>query len=207
MKKRGLAKNRLNLVGKRFGRLLVTRDAGNRIRPCGDKESIWECLCDCGNTKVITGSNLQTGDTLSCGCFNVERIVETKTIPEKEYRINRVMGTYKRAAALKGLPFELSRELFHTLITSECHYCGSEPNNCHRPHGKDIIYQGIDRLDNSKGYTTDNVVPCCIVCNKMKKAMNVTDFVTHVHTISGRHECVSPQADLYYESPAEFSVL
>ena len=203
MKKRGPAKNRLNLVEKRFGRLLVTRDAGNRIRPRGDKESIWECLCDCGNTKVITGTNLQTGDAISCGCYNRERIVETKTISEKDYRINRVMGTYKRAAKLRGLSFNLNRNLFHELITSECYYCGTEPNNCHKPHGKDIIYQGIDRKDNTKGYTPDNVVPCCIVCNKMKKALGHNEFLYHVHKIAERFEVTSSQSDCFASAEAE----
>ena len=158
------APNRLDLVNKRFGRLLVIQDAGNRRGSGkGREESTWRCLCDCGNSKVITGSNLRSGDTLSCGCYNKERIRETKCISEKDYRLNRVLGTYKHTAKVKGLTFNLDRELFHKLIISECYYCGAEPSNCHKPHGKDIIYQGIDRKDNSKGYSSDNVVPCCII--------------------------------------------
>ena len=70
MANKGPAKNRTNLVGKRFGSLLVIEDASNHIRPDGNKESIWKCQCDCGNIKVITDSNLRTGDAVNCGCYN-----------------------------------------------------------------------------------------------------------------------------------------
>ena len=32
---------------------------------------------------------------------------------------------------------------------------------------------GLDRLDNSKGYVLDNVVPCCDKCNRLKH-MNIS---------------------------------
>lgn len=193
------AHNRLKLVGKRFGRLLVIRDAGNRIRPRGDGESIWECQCDCGNTKTITGTNLRTGDAKSCGCYNKERTAAMNRIPAEEYRVNRIMGVYKRNAYKKNLLFGLTREQVRELISSDCYYCGSEPSNSHISHGHKITYQGIDRMDNTKGYTPNNVVPCCIVCNKMKKALSHDEFLLHIHRIASRFEVESPQADFYYE--------
>jgi len=200
------APNRLNLKGKRFGRLLVICDAGTR--GAGKRShSCWECQCDCGQTKIIAGSNLTSGDTTSCGCFNKERVRETKSISKKDYRLNRVMATYQRVAKLKGLAFKLTRELFHELITSECYYCGVAPSNCHKPHGKNIVYQGIDRKDNSKGYTPENCVPCCIVCNKMKKAMGHDEFLYHVVTIADRFEVKSPQPDFHYEVSSAEDVL
>jgi len=192
-----VAYNRLNLVGKRFGRLLVIRDAGNRIRPDGNKESMWECLCDCGNTKVIMGTNLRWGDTNSCGCYNKEKVKALRSIPVEEYRVNRIMGIYKRNAHKKNLSFELTREQVRELISSNCYYCNSEPSNTHVSHGHKITYQGIDRLNNTKGYTPDNVVPCCIVCNKMKKALTHDEFVLHILKIASRFEVKSPQADCF----------
>ena len=29
----------------------------------------WECLCDCGNTTIVTVANLMNGQTQSCGCL------------------------------------------------------------------------------------------------------------------------------------------
>lgn len=58
---------RLNLVGKRFGRLTVIAFAGT-IK----QQSIWLCRCDCGREKVIRGRALQNGGTKSCGCLHSE---------------------------------------------------------------------------------------------------------------------------------------
>jgi len=59
-------KPRIDIIGKRFGRLVVLKYIKTK------KESTWECLCDCGNTKVIAQSKLQKGTTTSCGCFQEE---------------------------------------------------------------------------------------------------------------------------------------
>lgn len=56
---------RLNLLGKRFGRLLVIADAGNDEQ----QRSTWKCLCDCGNDKIIKAGSLRSGLTRSCGCL------------------------------------------------------------------------------------------------------------------------------------------
>jgi len=37
-------------------------------------------------------------------------------------------------------------------------------------------YNGLDRVDSSKHYTLDNVVPCCTVCNRAKSNLTVADF-------------------------------
>ena len=58
---------KLDLTGQKFGRLMVVSEAlkiGNRTR--------WYCLCVCGNTTVVDGSNLRQGYTQSCGCFHLE---------------------------------------------------------------------------------------------------------------------------------------
>jgi len=180
------APNRLNLVGQRFGRLLVLDDAGTRRKSSNRAESLWLCQCDCGNKKVITGTNLRTGDATSCGCYNIERIVETKTINPVDYKINRIMGIYQRGARARNLPFDLGRDDILELIEANCHYCGAKPSNVARPHGKDIPYQGIDRKDNSLGYFRENCVPCCWKCNCMKKTMNHNEYIEHCRLVADR---------------------
>lgn len=65
---------REDLTGRRFGRLTVIEfyDHNKYGQP------IWSCECDCGNTKIITGSELRSGSTSSCGCLWRERIMEAK---------------------------------------------------------------------------------------------------------------------------------
>ena len=57
-----------DLTGKRFSRLLVVRYRGVTPR----SHSLWECLCDCGKTKLIQGSNMIRGHVMSCGCLLAE---------------------------------------------------------------------------------------------------------------------------------------
>lgn len=68
--------------------------------------------------------------------------------------------TYKGSARNKGLPFELTLEDHftpgapNTFWQKPCTYCNDK-----------IETIGLDRIDNDKGYTIDNVVSCCGDCN------------------------------------------
>lgn len=64
-----MGRKRLDLVGKRFGRLVVVAKAGlNKWN-----QQLWNCKCECGKNKIIIGNNLQKGHTKSCGCFRREK--------------------------------------------------------------------------------------------------------------------------------------
>lgn len=58
-----------NLVGRRFGRLLVVSLASERK----GRQLCWVCACECGNEVTKPGPYLTSGDTLSCGCLWKER--------------------------------------------------------------------------------------------------------------------------------------
>jgi hypothetical protein len=60
---------RLELTGKRFGRLTVLAFA--RLDQHGS--TYWRCLCDCGNESVVRGGDLRSGDIRSCGCWRSAR--------------------------------------------------------------------------------------------------------------------------------------
>lgn len=59
-------KNRKQLAGQRFGRLTVI----SLVAGCSGRAK-WNCLCDCGNSKVISTWRLTDG-TSSCGCISRE---------------------------------------------------------------------------------------------------------------------------------------
>jgi len=63
-----------DLAGKHFGRLVVLK----RVENDKHGSTRWLCHCECGNEKIISGSNLRGGKTKSCGCFNNERIHEKR---------------------------------------------------------------------------------------------------------------------------------
>lgn len=66
----------IDLTGQRFGRLLVLE----RVE-VDKKGGYFLCQCDCGNKKVIMGSNLRLGKIKSCGCLLSES--SSKTAVEK----------------------------------------------------------------------------------------------------------------------------
>jgi hypothetical protein len=57
-----------NLVGKRFGRLVVIGKTNKRSWG----KVVWHCHCDCGKDKDIQTRSLTSGNTKSCGCFRRE---------------------------------------------------------------------------------------------------------------------------------------
>lgn len=57
-----------NLVGQSFGRLTVVRFHGYT----DDGSKLWDCVCECGNKRVLTSYRLTSGRTKSCGCLHNE---------------------------------------------------------------------------------------------------------------------------------------
>lgn len=53
-----------DIVGKRFGMLVVTEETNKRKNGC----VVWKCKCDCGNVIEVQTGSLQSGSTKSCGC-------------------------------------------------------------------------------------------------------------------------------------------
>lgn len=47
----------------------------------------------------------------------------------------------------------------------------------------DFIYNGLDRIDQIKGHTKDNVVVCCKTCNYMKRDNSSQDFLDQIKRI------------------------
>lgn len=60
--------NSLNLIGQRFGKLVVIEKAESK-----NKQTRWLCQCDCGNTKIAVGVQLKRGRIKSCGCLVKEK--------------------------------------------------------------------------------------------------------------------------------------
>jgi hypothetical protein len=80
----------VNLVGRRFTRLVVIERAPNGLL---QGQTMWLCKCDCGTEKVIAGPNLNSGKVRSCGCLAAETKVRKprKTVPENNL-LGRVFG-------------------------------------------------------------------------------------------------------------------
>ena len=81
----------------------------------------------------------------------------------------------KRAEDILIKEFNLTSMEFLEIISNNCYICGKEPNDEH--------LNGIDRIDNDKGYTLDNVSSCCGECNYMKKNYDLEEFFNKMKKI------------------------
>jgi hypothetical protein len=145
-----------DLLGERFGRLLVTAE----LQSLGAGRW-WLCLCDCGNYKGVRANSLRnkTKPVRSCKCLNLEAV---RGVPYASlyHKLRKSSATQGHACALTFKQF-----LEYTKV-STCHYCNAtvtwaQHNIGTRKRGN----YNLDRKDNSKGYSTENCVVCCTVCN------------------------------------------
>lgn len=84
--------------------------------------------------------------------------------------LNGLYYEYIRSAKKRKKCFELTKEQFKHLTSQNCIYCNKVPSKIYykpRCNGE-YVYNGVDRKDNSKGYTLENSVPCCYACNTIK---------------------------------------
>jgi len=141
----------IDRTGNKSGRLTVLRFLGKQP---GKQKPYWECLCDCGNIVSVTGSNLATGHTNSCGCLFTETM-EARRIYEKghapEYaiwrgiksRVGQLTGKNAKWYSHIGMAPEWS-ESFHAFFED----MGPRPTTEH----------SIERKNNSEGYFPHNCV-------------------------------------------------
>ena len=158
-----------DLTGKRFGKLTVIK----RSYPNGKNwRARWLCKCDCGNEIILPSDNILNAHTRSCGCL--------KKLPLGVANMNSLISSYKYQAKKRGYVWGLTKEQFKEITQRKCYYCGILPNqSCSVSNPQcngDYIHNGIDRIDNKKGYTIDNVVSCCGICNMAKGKLTQQEF-------------------------------
>lgn len=171
---------RKDMKGLRFGRLLVIEEGP---RHPITRRVLWNCKCDCGNTKLADGVYLRSGHVKSCGCLVKDLVSERSK--KKDSGLNLLFRNYKRSAKTRGYEFELSLEYFNTITKENCFYCGCHPYKIATKLSKygAYTYNGIDRLDNNTGYVYSNCVACCESCNFLKRSLNHNEFVDKIKLI------------------------
>lgn len=181
-----------DLSGKKFGRLLVLRYNGT-VEYSGRMRPSWVCRCSCGNEVIVKSAQLLNGNKRSCNCLKNElssirakgNTYRRSKDPEKDL-CNYMYKRYKIQATKRGIDFSLTNSEVGCLFKNVCHYCGTSPSNiCIRP-GKSFgsfTYNGIDRVDNNKGYTIENCVACCKRCNYSKSNYTKDDFLNWISSV------------------------
>jgi hypothetical protein len=113
---------------------------------------------------------------------NSEEIIRKNNLhkklhPESDVKYSKSVNgryrDYKKGAKKRGLVFELSIEYFQEHWNDDCYYCRDKVNGA-----------GFDRIDNDIGYTIENSVPCCGMCNRMKSIFNQNELIEKCNKIS-----------------------
>jgi len=182
-------------VGDKYNRLTVESYSHTDSHP----RRYFNCVCECGGRVVTHTNSLRTGNTKSCGCLSRERKAATR-LPNDRAVINQIILQYKRHAKSRGIEFLIEYDLVEKLVRAPCHYCGDPAGNLKKTkdfqHG--FAHNGIDRVDSGKNYTSDNVVPCCGICNIAKRDMSMAQFIAWAGRITSHQQSVAKK-DLFTE--------
>ena len=173
----------VSLNGRRFGLLTVLHFVKYTTGYVGH----WKCKCDCGKEVIVCASALYTGNTRSCGCLRASKQ------PPGFAGARRLYVGYKKDAMKRAFVFDLTFEQFMDLTSRNCIYCNIGPSKVslcrsgYTEKGKahsTYIYNGLDRVDSSKGYLLDNLVTCCKDCNIAKGTKSVEEFLAWVQRLA-----------------------
>lgn len=176
----------LDLTNQRFGRLLAIR----RVESDSRGQSKWVVHCDCGQTRIVHGTNLQQGYSTSCGCITRVRLHQNKYnathqlrhLPEYPIWIGMKRRCRSRSPEVwkyyggRGISvcqdWQTSFEIFFKDM-------GPRPSPDH----------SIDRIDNNGPYSPTN---CRWATNKEQKR-NCTN--SRILEYQGKRQCVAAWAD------------
>jgi len=90
---------------------------------------------------------------------------------KQERSPNALFFEAQRSAKERAIPWSIPLWEYVELRSKSCFYCGGQLNK------RGI---GLDRLENSKGYSVDNVVPCCFDCNSVKGVTLTPQQTLHI---------------------------
>ena len=164
-------------IGEVYHKLTVLEHIGKT--PLG--KPLYKCQCECGKQVDITVYNILSGHAKSCGClakYKIKGWGERKNPSTAASICHSIYHDYIKNASNRNLIFELDEEQFKMLSKQDCVYCGRPPHRTSSRNRSNLTYtyNGIDRIDNSRGYTLDNCVSCCTTCNLAKHTMNLDEF-------------------------------
>lgn len=170
----------INLLEKRFGKLTVIEFDGTK-KYGSSKRAMWICRCDCGNMTTVESGNLRNGKVVGCGKCRSNIVNQYGKYDLKSYdsTFNYFYRMVRDSAKNRHLAFSLSMDDVRKISQKSCHYCGVSPKQVVKSRNNydaDFIYNGIDRVDNTRGYELDNIVPCCKKCNQAKMNLTVAQF-------------------------------
>jgi len=173
-----------DLAGQKFGRWTFIKRHSEKS---ASGAFLWQVECDCGAICNRRPDTIISGSSKSCGCYSSEYQIYTNRKYEPHISTARSVWhcTYS----------DCDFDTFLYLSQLPCVYCGGQPSNSssiksntksvstYQQQNGTFIYNGLDRIDSTKGHTRDNIVPCCRICNWMKSNLTLDEFLAHIDRI------------------------
>jgi len=195
------------LVGRQFGNLTVIACLDERSK---DGLIVASCMCMCGKQTNVTVRDLTTGNTKSCGCLRQQLAKKALTAWNSKRRAKLDAAwliSAKKVFRRRYADGDLTFTEFIELSQKDCYYCGKqakisnkfnvykydmkkgkESYNTERAEQAEFRYNGLDRLSSKFPHDKNNVVACCIVCNRAKSDMSVSEFKEWIAAVNSRKE-------------------
>lgn len=176
--------NRMDLTGRRFGRLVVLK----RDDECNKKYILkWICKCDCGKEWPVVGSSLMYGSTTSCGCIRREKHWKGYEDLSGSY-----WNSIQKGAKSRNLECTITIEEAWDLYIKQnkkCALTGVDikiiPNITF--HGKEHT-ASLDRIENTEGYTINNVRWVHSDINMLRRAYSDDFFIKWCKLVAKHNE-------------------
>lgn len=170
------------LVGKTINNWTILEARPNRLK------GMVLAKCICGKEKIVRGRSITGGVSKCCGCIKSE--YKRQHIEGNKYNhvAKTVYSLIRTRARNKSLPFDISYNEFYDMSQLNCFYCNKQPMNEQKRRGYIFKYNGLDRVDNLKGYTKDNIVVCCYDCNTKKGAITKEMIYKLYNWLEGKNE-------------------
>lgn len=123
---------RIEMTGKRFGRLVVTKFAYTKYIKPRCARAMWYCNCDCGNEDIIVeGYKLRSGNTQSCGCLRLDKLREAIVVDLTNKKFGKLTALYPVTDTSKGrMKWFCKCDCENTCIVDEYHLQSGNTQSC-----------------------------------------------------------------------------
>lgn len=141
----------IDITNQKFGKLVAIKRTNNL-----NNKTAWECKCECGNTTIVSTSNLTRNKIKSCGCLKIELL--TKRCTKHNQRCTALYEVWK---SMKQRCYNSNNYAYHNYGLRGIKVCDNWKNSfinfyewsINNGYKKGLT---IDRINNNGNYEPSN---------------------------------------------------